>query len=64
MYGSVHLQDDGLLFAPASAVLCRKTGATGIIFNLEIEINMDRSQIGPGEASMYKRLKSFENGRI
>lgn len=64
MYGSVQLQDNGLLFAPVSSVLSRKAGATGIIFNLETEINMDRSQIGSGEASMYKRLKSFENGRI
>lgn len=54
----------GYSFAPASSVLSRKTGATGIMFNLEIEINMDRSQIGSGEASMYKRLKRFESGMI
>lgn len=30
------------------------------MFNLEIEIKMDRSQVGSGEASMYKRLKRFK----
>lgn len=50
--------------ALASFVLSRRTGATGIAFNLEMEmINMNGSQIGSGEASMYKRTESLQNKR-
>lgn len=48
--------------ALASFVFSRKIGATAIIFNLEMEmISIDGSQIGSGEASIYKRIKSLEN---
>lgn len=62
MYGSAHLQMMGSSLITASSALSRKISATGIIFNLEMEmINMAGSHIGSGEASMYKRIKSLEN---